>query len=53
MVQAVFDTFGLLEHQKLVENFNEIIALKGKRGWEIDNQTTGDTPAARKARQSA
>jgi hypothetical protein len=42
-----------LEHQKLVKNFNEIIALKGKGGWEIDNQATGDTPAARKARQSA
>ena len=41
-MEAIFDIFGLLDHQKLVKNFNEIIALKGKGGWEIDNQPTGD-----------
>ena len=53
IVQAIFEILGLLEHQKVVKNSNENITLKGKGGWEMDNQAIGDTPAARKARQSA
>ena len=51
--QAISDIFDLKVCEKEGVNSNEILPLKGKGGWEIDNQAAGDTPAARKARQSA
>ena len=53
MTRGTYDIFCLLVHQRSVKNFHEIIALKGKGRWDVDNQAARNKPAVTKAHDSA